>query len=163
LGLNGPVFTGFALAIGVLKQDIAFLTSMAALVSVTQLFAVRFTGQIRRKKLFVIGCAFANVIARFTPILVPVVLAKAFHLPAIYFLSSLGFFFVHLRMPILGDWLSRIPPESHRAKFVSQRSLGQTVMVVAAGFLFGAVLDMFPAKPGEGIFQVKGGKYSCSA
>lgn len=157
LGLNGPVFTGFALALGVLRQDIAFLTSMAALVSLTQLFAVRFTGRIRRKKLFVIGCAFANMMARFTPILIPVVLAKAFHLPAIYFLSALGFFFVHLRMPILGDWLSRIPPESHRAKFVSQRSLGQTVMVVVAGFLFGAVLDMFPAQPGEGIFQVTSG------
>lgn len=148
-GINTVVYSGFALSLGASPSDIAFLTALASLACLIQLVAIRFTSRIKRRKAFVVGCGCVEMFLRFAPILIPLVLLKSFHVPAIYFCVLSALIFTHLRAPLLNDWLALTTPEGYRGRFISQRWLWLTLMMIIAGFTYGVILDQYP-ETGDG-------------
>ena len=144
LGINTPVFTGYALLLGATQADIGFLVAFASLASLVQIASLQFTARIKRKKAFLIGCGCLEMLLRFSPILLPLFLPETFRIGGLYFLVISGLVFTHLRTPLLNDWLASTAPEGSRGRFISQRWISMILMTILAGFLYGGVLDFFP-------------------
>lgn len=152
-GINGAIYTGYALSIGATRADIAFLVSLSTLASLIQLFSVKFASRIRNKKALVITCGILGITFRFAPIaLFPLFGPGPQSVGALYVLVILALLVTFIRGPIMSDWMSMTIPETHRAKFTSQRWLGLTVMAIFAGLLYGYIVDLYP----EGIERYQG-------
>jgi len=144
-GLGTTVFTGYLLWLGVQKADIAYLVSVSFFVSLVQIPILRYTRRVRNTKALIVGCGTFEILFRFLVIAIPIAfLNPNYRVLAVYVLTVLGLCFGYAASPRFNDWLAQVVPEKRRAKFTGQRTLVSMVTAMAAGFLFGKFLDMFP-------------------
>lgn len=144
-GLGTTVFTGYLLWLGLQEADIAYLISVSFFVSLVQMPLLKYTRRVRNTKALVVGCGTFEILFRFLVIAVPIVfLNTSYRVISIYVLTVLGLCFGYAASPTFNDWLAQAIPEKLRARFTGQRTLVSMLTAMAAGYLFGKFLDMFP-------------------
>ena len=148
-GLGTAIFTGYVLWLGGTATDIAFLTSLAYLTSLWQVFALRLTSRVKNKKALISACGVLEVAFRFSVIAIPLFLYKGAHsIIALYVLVTIGLSFGYTCSPIFNDWMATTIPENIRAKFTSQRTLASSITAFFAAYLFGKFIDFYPERYG---------------
>lgn len=145
VGIQMAVFIGFALWAGAADANIAQFVAVASLASLAQIVSTTFlTPRIRRKKAFVICMGSLFGVFRFTVVLVPLLFASSLRVPAIGLLVGVSLLFWNLGAPFYVDWQARIIPEDIRARFLGRQNIANLLAGIAASYLAGWYLDLFP-------------------
>ena len=143
-GLGTAAFTGFALHLGADDSFIAFFTSAAYFLAMTQLLAPMLSAKVNDKKHFVVGAGCTEILFRGLPLVIPFLVPEAYRLPALGGMVCLSLFCGYLISPFYSTWIANAVPENTRARFSSRQTIVSTVVAMIAGFAIGQFLDLFP-------------------
>ncbi len=138
----GPIFTGYALWMGLRESDIAAIASVVALGGLVQPFSFLLARRIRDQKAFVIGVGNLEISLVVSVLLVPFLVDS----PGARLVLAAGFilagtFMGHLVSPLYNSWFSTVLPEEIRARFLGRRMVLVSVSAMAVGYLSGRFLD----------------------
>ncbi|MBT6147738.1 MAG: MFS transporter, partial [Gemmatimonadetes bacterium] len=145
IGIGTAVFTGYLLHLGADESYIALLTSIAYLLGVVQILSSRWAARIRRRKRFVIGIGFVEILLRSALPLVPLLFVSHLRLEALLFLVAAGLLCGHVVAPFYNTWVANTVPETIRARFTSRQTIFSTLAAMIAGFAIGRFIDGFEA------------------
>ena len=143
LGIGTAAFTGFALHLGADESFIALFTSLAYVLALTQLLAPFLNAQIQRKKRFIIGLGFCEILLRGSLIIVPFAFPPDMRLAAMVGLIGASLFCGYSVSPFYGTWIANAVPEQIRARFTSRQTILATIVAMVAGFAIGQFIDLF--------------------
>ena len=145
VGLQMAVFTGFALWLGASESNIAHFVALASFTSLAQIVSSSILfSRIKRKKAFVILAGALFSAFRFLVVLIPLWIAPNYRVAAIGVFVCLGLTFWHLGSPLYTAWQARIIPEGIRARFLGRQNIANLLAGIAASYLAGWFLDLFP-------------------
>jgi MFS family permease len=138
-GASGFVFVGFALSLGVAKEQIGFLTTLMSLACILQMVGLFLVTRVRDKKEFII------LLGVLEPAVMIAAVLAAPHLPLqmrFAFIALAAFMAaaaIHLIKPATDEWLASAIPESIRGRYLGRRmqviNLTGIVATLACGYL----------------------------
>ena len=144
VGVGTPVITGYALWLGATEAEIAYFISIVFFASLAQLIPPflmeRTTGH--KAAVFLVGClemAFYSSI-----VLVPLLFAEPGRILAMGVLLGLGMTCGQLVSPIFNEWLAVTTPQAMIGQFTARRTNASLLTGIAAAYLIGRYLDLFP-------------------
>ncbi len=140
-GVMTPVFTGFALFLGVKESDIGTIASFAALAGLAQLFSLSLTRNIHRKPLFIIWVGFVEIITVLSVIFIPLVFPKNLWFIGLIVLVTVGTIFGHLVSPVFQGWFATAIPQQMRARYLSKRTTAVYLTAIITAYATGRFLD----------------------
>ncbi len=148
VGIGTAVFTGFALQLGADGSFIALFTSIAYFAALFQLFSPLISRKLRDRKRFILCAGFLEILFRSLIVLIPIAVMPALHLPALVTLVALGLVCGYALSPFYSTWVADTIPEPIRARFTSQQTIVSTLVAMAAGFVIGKFIDVYPDRYG---------------
>jgi len=140
-GVMTPVFTGFALFLGLKESDIGTIASFSALAGLAQLFSPSLTRNIRKKSLFIIWVGFAEIITVLSVVFIPLVLPKHLWFIGLIALVTGGTILGHLVSPVFQGWFATAIPQQIRARYLSKRTTAVYLTAIITGYVAGRFLD----------------------
>lgn len=141
--ITGPIFTGFALYMGLQASDIAVAASIVAFAGLIQPFSFLISRAIRNQKAFIIACGTGEVTLIAAVLLVPFLIkAPGGRLVLASILALSGTFMANLGSPLFNSWFSALMPEGSRAQFLSRRMVLVNLTAMIAGYLTGQFVDL---------------------
>ena len=143
-GLGTAAFTGFALYLGADGAFIAFFTSAAYFLALTQLLAPLLSAHVRNKKRFVVVGGYVEIAFRGLPLVIPLLVPEQYRLAALVGMVCLSLFGGYAISPFYSTWIANAVPENIRARFASRQTIVSTIVAMIAGFAIGQFLDLFP-------------------
>lgn len=143
VGIGTAAFTGFALHLGADESFIALFTSLAYVLALTQILAPFLNAHIQRKKRFIVGLGFVEILLRGSVVFIPLLFAPEHRLIAMVFILGASMFFGHGVSPFYGTWVANAVPEHIRARFTSRQTILSTVTAMLSGFAIGQFIDLF--------------------
>ena len=147
-GLGTAAFTGFALYLGADGAFIAFFTSAAYFLALTQLLAPLLSAHVRDKKRFVVVGGYVEIAFRGLPLVIPFLVPEQYRLAALVGMVCLSLFGGYAISPFYSTWIANAVPENIRARFASRQTIVSTIVAMVAGFAIGQFLDLFPGGGG---------------
>jgi hypothetical protein len=145
--VSGPIFSGFALWMGLQASDIALVAAIAALAGLIQPFSFLITRSIRDQKRFVIGFGFVEVTLNTSVVLVPLLLHGTG--PRFAFAAGLilaGTAMGNLVSPLFNSWFSSVITEDARPRFLGRRLVLVNLAAMVVGYASGQLVDVIQAK-----------------
>ena len=145
--VTGPVFTGFALSVGVKESHIAFLAAVTGLVGASQVLTFYWTRRLSNKRRFCVALGFCEITSASLPVVLCLFLPEQ-----IRFLTIAGLLFVayvvgHTVSPIFANWMANVIPPDVRATYTARRMFIITLVSAAYLFLASKWLDLVPGTP----------------
>ena len=144
VGVGTAVFTGYALMLGADDSFIALLSSCALLLGTVQLISPVLGTRFRNKKKLILGLGIGEVSWRCATILIPVFFLPPAYLPVLAVMVGISLTCTYLASPFHNTWIANTVPERIRARFFSRQTIITSIVAVAAGFVVGQFLDLFP-------------------
>lgn len=145
--VSGPIFSGFALWMGLRAPDIALVASIAALAGLIQPFSFLVTRAIRDQKRFVIGVGFAEVILIVAVAAVPLLVSgTGGRFALVASLTLAGTIMGNLAAPLFNSWFSSVITEEARARFLGRRLVLVNLAAMAVGYGSGQLVDLIQLK-----------------
>ncbi|HID12080.1 MAG TPA: MFS transporter [Candidatus Latescibacteria bacterium] len=142
VAVTGPIFTGYALWMGLRESDIAAVASVVALGGLVQPFSFMLVRRLRDQKAFVVGVGVLEISLVILVLLVPFLASTpGARLVLAACLILAGTFMSHLVSPLYNSWFSTLLPEEVRARFLGRRMVLVSVSAMAIGYLSGRFLD----------------------
>ena len=140
--VTGPVFTGFALYMGLEAADIALIASIVALAGLVQPLSSALTGRLRNQKAFVIRSGILEVTLTTGVILVPLLIRVPSGRFAFAAAATLtGTFTGNIVAPLFNSWFSTVLPEESRAQFMGKRLVLMNLAAIVVGYSAGRFID----------------------
>ena len=141
--ITGPIFTGYALWMGLKPQDIALVASIVSLAGLIQPFSFVLTRKLQSQKRFVIGFGLIEATLIASILSVPFVSRN----PSIRFvlvatLTLGGTLMGHLVSPLFNSWFSTLLPEGSLSRFLGRRMVAVNLSAGVVGFVAGRILDL---------------------
>ena len=143
VAVTGPIFTGFALYMGLEAADIALIASVVALAGLVQPISSLITGRLRNQKGFVIRFGLIEITLTTCVILIPLATdgqSVRFALTATATLA--GTLTGNLVAPLFNSWFSTVLPEEARARFMGRRLVLVNLAAMAVGYGAGQFIDL---------------------
>ena len=143
--VTGPVFTGFALWMGLNESDIALIASIVALAGVLQPLSFYIAGRLINQKRFIILGGILEITLTTSVILIPLITAALhvrFILAAVAILAGMSA--GNLVAPLFNSWFSALLPEDSRAKVIGRRMIVVNLAAMGVGYGTGRFIDFFP-------------------
>lgn len=141
--VSGPIFTGFALWMGLEASEIAIVASIVALAGLIQPLSFFIAGRVRSQKTFVLVFGLLEITLVAGIITVPFVSANAgtrFVLTAVTTLA--GTMMGNLAAPVFNAWFSTLLPQEARARNMGRRLVLVNLAAMAAGYGAGQFVDL---------------------
>jgi MFS family permease len=152
-GITGFIFVGYALALGVDKEKIGYLASIASLACFVQLAGLLAANAIRDKKRVAILMGYLEP-AFYMGMVVAVYFAPpVLRLPIIGLGVLLSATSLHFVRPIMDEWLASTIPEHIRGRYLSRRMLIVSIISIAAMLIMGYAAEHLKGLKG---FEAKG-------
>jgi len=143
VAVTGPIFTGYALWMGLKESDIAAVASVVALGGLIQPFSFMLVSRLRDQKAFVVRVGFLEISLVVSVLLVPFLTSSTgARLALTSGLVLAGTFMGHLVSPLYNSWFSTLLPEEIRARFLSKRMVLVSLSAMAVGYISGKYLDV---------------------
>ncbi|MEE3234029.1 MAG: MFS transporter [Candidatus Latescibacterota bacterium] len=142
VGFGTTAFTGFILHVGGDESLVALFTSLAYLLTLTQLLSPFLSSKVHEHKRIIIGFGFIEILFRCAPILIYFVLPESLRLVAMVGAIIISLFCGNLVGPIYNTWISRAVPEAIRARYTGKQTIISTVVAMLSGFAIGQFLDL---------------------
>lgn len=136
-----PVFTGFALFLGVKESQIGTIASFAALAGLAQLLSLFFSKNIEKKSSFIIRVGFAEIIITLSVIFIPLLFSKGIWFISLIILVTTGTIMGNLVAPLFNSWLATTIPENIRARYISKRMIIVYLTAAVTAYSVGRLLD----------------------
>ena len=138
-GTNGFVFVGFAMALGIAREDMGFVGGAAGFACIIQLLSLPVANRMRDKKRFVLRLALLEPILMMTGIIALPFVPPAWRFPLFAVTVFLVAASVHMSRPLADEWLASTIPAALRGRYVGRRnqiySAVGIVCTLAAGFI----------------------------
>ena len=151
--ITGFIFVGYALALGVHKERIGYLASVASLACFVQLAGLLAANSIRDKKRFAIFLGYLEPL--FYMGMVVAVYFAPVHLR--FTIIALGLMFsavsIHLTKPTMDEWLASSIPQSIRGRYLSRRILIVSIISIVAMWVLGNATEFLKGVKG---FETQG-------
>ena len=142
VGFGTTAFTGFILYIGGNESIVALFTSLAYLLTLTQLLSPFLSSKVRDKKRTIIAFGLIEILFRCAPILIYFLIPEDLRLFAIVAAISISLFCGNLVGPIYSTWISRAVPEGIRARYTGKQTIVSTIVAMVSGFAIGQFIDL---------------------
>ncbi len=110
----GPIFTGYALWLGLTEAHIAIVASFAALAGLVQPFSLLLSNRIRNKKRFVVGVGFLEIGLVMSVVTIPLFVPAGVRMPVLIAMVLLGTTMAHIVSPTFSGWSATMIPENIR-------------------------------------------------
>lgn len=149
--VTGPVFTGFALSVGVQESQIAFLAALTGLVGASQLLTFYWTRRVTDKRRLAVALGLCEITSASLPVIVCLVLPREVRFAAVAGLLFCAYALGHTVSPIFANWMANVIPAEVRATYTGRRMFLITLVSAAYLFMASKWLDVFP---GESRFLV---------
>ena len=154
VGIGTAVFTGYAIWLGATDSEIAYFVSIASFACFGQILSSTFAGRIRRKKAFIFGIGAFEILFRFSVILIPLAGLESGKILVMGTLLGLGLMCGHTVSPVYSGWLATVIPEDIRARFTGRQTIANLIAGLAASYLAGWYVDLFPVAERYGGFLI---------
>jgi len=141
VGFGTTAFTGFILYVGGDESLVALFTSLAYLLTLTQLLSPFLSSKIDRHKHTIIGFGFFEILFRCAPVLIYFIVPEDHRIGAMVGAIIISLFCGNLVGPIYNTWVSRAVPETIRARYTGKQTIISTVVAMLSGFAIGQFLD----------------------
>jgi len=152
-GITGFIFVGYALALGVRKEQIGYLASVASLACFIQLVGLLAANSIRDKKRFAILFGYLEPLFYMGMIVGVYFAPQHLRFPVI----AVGLMFsavsIHVVKPTMDEWLASSIPEHIRGRYLSRRMLIVSVISIVAMWILGNSAEYLKHLKG---FETKG-------
>lgn len=135
--ITGFIFVGYALALGVQKERIGYLASVASLACFIQLAGLLAANSIRDKKRFAIIFGYLEPLCYMAMVVAVYFAPQHLRFPIIAIGLMFSALSIHLVKPTLDEWLASSIPEYIRGRYLSRRMLIVSVVSIAAMFIMG--------------------------
>ena len=142
VGFGTTAFTGFILHVGGNESLVALFTSLAYLLTLTQLLSPFLSSKVQKKKRIIIGFGFIEILFRCAPILIYFVVPNNLRLLAMVGAIIISLFCGNLVGPIYNTWVSRAVPEGIRARYTGKQTIISTIIAMLSGFAIGQFIDI---------------------
>ena len=143
--VTGPIFTGFALWMGLDESDIALTASIVALAGLLQPVSFILAGKLANQKRFIILVGLFEITVITCVILIPLITAALrvrFILAAAAILTGMSA--ANIVAPLLNSWLSELLPDNSRARELGRRLIVMNFAAMVIGYGAGRFIDLFP-------------------
>ena len=138
-GSSSFVFVGFALALGVPKEQIGFITTAISLACLLQMLGVFLANYVTDRKSYVITLALIEPLVLAAAVLLVPHLGMTGRLPLLLVAAFMCAAFNNLTAPVLADWLSLTLPAGVRGRFLGLRfqirSAASVLVMILAGYI----------------------------
>lgn len=133
------LFTTFALALGVNRDNMGVVSSLLYAACVLQIAAIGLNSRISNKKQFVLGLMGIEPVFMIAAVLALPFLPQGWRLPVVAMAAFVSAGTLHLSRPVLDDWVAASIPAPLRGRYVGRRtqaiSAVTMVATLVAGFL----------------------------
>ena len=146
--VTGPIFTGYALWLGLTAAHIASIASVSALAGLIQPFSLLLSNRVRNKKRFMVGIGFIEITMVMSVVTIPLFVPDGFRMPVLIAMILVGTLMGHTVSPIFSGWMATIIPENIRGRYLSKRMIVVTLASIVAGYGAGRFLDIVPGYRG---------------
>ena len=138
-GAGTFVFVGFALSLGVAKEDMGILASVVSFACLAQVVSLALVNYVRDKKAFIIAVAALEPILFVGAVMALPQVPAGSRIPVLAAAVFLAAAFSHLTRPLTDSWLATTIPESLRGRYLGRRfqllAAVSMVTTLAAGLL----------------------------
>ena len=143
VGFGTTAFTGFVLHVGGDESLVALFTSLAYLLTLTQLLSPFLNSKTRKHKRIIIGFGSIEILFRCAPILIYFIIPENLRLVTMVGAIIISLFCGNLVGPIYNTWVSRAVPEAIRGRYTGKQTIISTVIAMFSGFTIGHFLDLY--------------------
>lgn len=140
-GVFTPIFTGFALFLGVKESDIGTIVSFVSLAGLAQLLSLFVSRGVQRKRRFILPIGFAEILITLSVIAIPLFLAENLWFRSLILLVTIGAIMGHMVAPVFQSWFATVVPEEIRARYLSKRTIIVYLSSMVVAYLAGRFLD----------------------
>ena len=154
--VTAPIFTGFALWLGLTEAHIATLASISALGGLIQPFSLLLTNRIQDKKRFIVGMGFLEIGLVMSVATIPLFVPPGARIPVLMAMVLLGTTMGHIVSPTFSGWFATMIPEDIRARYLSRRMTVVYIVSIGVGYGAGRLLDLVPGYRGFSILFLFG-------
>lgn len=138
-GAGTFVFVGFALSLGVAKEDMGILASVVSFACLAQVVSLALVNYVRDKKAFIIAVAALEPILFVGAVMALPQVPAGSRIPVLAAAVFLAAAFAHLTRPLTDNWLATTIPEGLRGRYLGRRfqllAAVSVVTTLAAGLL----------------------------
>jgi len=163
--IAGFVFVDFALALGVRKEQIGYLASVASLACFLQLAGLLAANSIRDKKRFAIVFGYLEPALYMAMVVAVFFVPRELRFPLIALGVLLSASSYHLTRPTTDDWLASSIPQRIRGRYLGRRFLIISVVSIAATLTIGCIAKHITHNSalGYGLLLLAGGVFGLLA
>lgn len=155
--VTGFVFVGYALALGVPKEQMGVFAAITNGACVLQIVALLLLNQLADKKRFALTFAFIEPVVVMVGMLSLLLLPAAIRLPAMAISVALAATSYHLTRPTLDEWFASSLPASVRGRYLGRRLQVLSVVMIAATLGMGWLAERVPTGAGAGYAYILAG------
>jgi len=141
VGIGGAFFTKYLLWLGASDSFIGLLVSLATVALLIQLFSLQILVRFHNQKFVVISLLIADVVLRWSVLLIALPLFNQIRLPALAVLVVLGGFFGFSALPIWNSWFGACVPDKIRGRYMAKRTNINTISSVTAALIGAQFID----------------------
>lgn len=138
-GAGTFVFVGFALSLGIAKEDMGVLASVVSFACLAQVASLALANYVRDKKTFIIAVAALEPILFVGAVMALPQVPGGSRIPILAVAVFLAAAFMHLTRPLSDNWLATTIPEGLRGRYLGRRfqliAAVSVVTTLAAGYL----------------------------
>jgi MFS family permease len=139
--VTGPIFTGYALWLGLDKASIAILASVSALAGMIQPFSLLLTTRVRQRRRLIVGIGFVEIGLTMSVGAIPMLVPSGLRMTALVAAILLGTTMGHVVSPLFSGWFATVIPEDIRARYLSRQMTVVYIASIAVGYGAGRFLD----------------------
>lgn len=135
------VFVAFALALGVRKEHMGFLTSIISLACILQILSLALTNVVRNQKAFVLALALTEPCVLIGTVLCLPFLPPGLRIGALGLAVALAAGSLHLTRPLLDNWVASTIPAGIRGRYLGRRFQAISVFTIISTLAVGFVVE----------------------
>lgn len=133
------IFVGFALSIGIEKEQMGFIAALASFACVVQILGLPLVNLVSDKKRFVLNVALAEPLLLIAAVLMLAFLPSPSRIPVLAIAVFAAAATLHLTRPMTDNWIATTIPMNIRGRYLGRRiqaiNLFVVIATLAAGYL----------------------------